>query len=192
VSLTVIYDTTKIIRQSLQGVTSSAILGAALAMIVLFFFLRSFKSTIIIGLSIPISLLVTIMVMYFSGLTLNIMTLAGLTLGIGMIVDSSIVILENIFRYREKGAKAGPAAHLGAQEMITAITASILTTVGIFLPLLLFKKELDLSASCSRIWPSPSSSHCWPPWLSPSPLCRCCRANISPSTPGNSDPSKAG
>ncbi|MDT8297147.1 MAG: efflux RND transporter permease subunit [Spirochaetaceae bacterium] len=144
VSLTVIYDTTKIIRQSLQGVTSSAILGAVLAMVVLFFFLRSFKSTIIIGLSIPISLLVTIMVMYFSGLTLNIMTLAGLTLGIGMIVDSSIVILENIFRYREKGAKAGPAAHLGAQEMITAITASILTTVGIFLPLLLFKKELDI------------------------------------------------
>ena len=144
VSLTVIYDTTKIIRQSLQGVTSSAILGAVLAMVVLFFFLRSFKSTIIIGLSIPISLLITIMVMYFSGLTLNIMTLAGLTLGIGMIVDSSIVILENIFRYREKGAKAGPAAYLGAQEMITAITASILTTVGIFLPLLLFKKELDI------------------------------------------------
>ncbi|MCK5737341.1 MAG: efflux RND transporter permease subunit, partial [Spirochaetaceae bacterium] len=144
VSLTVIYDTTKIIRQSLSGVTSSAILGAVLAMIVLFVFLRSIKSTLIIGLSIPISLLITIMIMYFSGLTLNIMTLAGLTLGIGMIVDSSIVILENIFRYREKGAKAGPAAYLGAQEMITAITASILTTVGIFLPLLMFKKELDI------------------------------------------------
>ena len=144
VSLTVIYDTTKIIRQSLSGVTSSALLGAILAMAVLFIFLRSLKSTIIIGLSIPISLLITIMVMYFSGLTLNIMTLAGLTLGIGMIVDSSIVILENIFRYREKGAKPGPAAYLGAQEMITAITASILTTVGIFLPLLMFKKELDI------------------------------------------------
>ncbi len=144
VDLTVIYDTTKIIRQSLRGVTSSAILGAALAMIVLFIFLRSLKSTIIIGLSIPISLLVTIMVMYFAGLTLNIMTLAGLTLGIGMIVDSSIVILENIYRYREKGAKPGPAAYLGTQEMITAITASILTTVGIFLPLLLFKRELDI------------------------------------------------
>ena len=144
VDLTVIYDTTKIIRQSLRGVTSSAIFGAVLAMAMLFVFLRSFKSTIIIGLSIPISLLVTIMVMYFSGLTLNIMTLAGLTLGIGMIVDSSIVILENIFRYREKGAKAIPAAYLGSQEMITAITASILTTVGIFLPLLLFKDELDI------------------------------------------------
>ncbi len=144
VELTVIYDTTKMIRQSLNSVTSSAILGAVLAMVVLFVFLRSMKSTVIIGLSIPISLLITIMVMYFAGLTLNIMTLAGLTLGIGMIVDSSIVILENIYRYREKGAKAGPAAFLGSQEMITAITASILTTVGIFLPLLMFKKELDM------------------------------------------------
>ena len=144
VDLTVIYDTTKIIRQSLNSVTSSAILGAILAMVVLFVFLRSVKSTFIIGLSIPISLLITIMVMYFAGLTLNIMTLAGLTLGIGMIVDSSIVILENIYRYREKGAKAIPAAYLGSQEMITAITASILTTVGIFLPLLMFKRELDL------------------------------------------------
>ncbi len=144
VDLTVIYDTTKIIRSSLTSVTSSALLGAALAMIIIFLFLRSLKSTIIIGLSIPISLLVTVMVMYFSGLTLNIMTLAGLTLGIGMIVDSSIVILENIYRYREKGAKAAPAAYLGSQEMMTAITASILTTVGIFLPLLIFKKELDI------------------------------------------------
>jgi len=144
VSLTTVYDTSKIIRQSLSSVTSSALLGALLAMIILFVFLRSIKSTIIIGLSIPISLLVTIMMMYFLGLTLNIMTLAGLTLGIGMIVDSSIVILENIFRYREKGAKAAPAAHLGSQEMMTAITASVLTTVGIFLPVLIFKRELEV------------------------------------------------
>jgi HAE1 family hydrophobic/amphiphilic exporter-1 len=144
VSLTVIYDTTKIIRQSLNGVTSSAISGALLAMAILFLFLRTFKSTLIIGLSIPISILVTIMFMYFFGLTLNIMTLAGLTLGIGMMVDSSIVIIENIYRYREKGAKAGPAAFLGTREMITAITGSILTTVAIFLPLLLFKRELDI------------------------------------------------
>ncbi|MCK5250044.1 MAG: efflux RND transporter permease subunit, partial [Spirochaetaceae bacterium] len=72
------------------------------------------------------------------------MSLGGLALGIGMLVDNSIVVLENIFRYREKGAKAIPAAYLGSQEMITAITASILTTVGIFLPLLLFKDELDI------------------------------------------------
>jgi len=141
-SLTTVYDTSKLIRNSLRSVTSSAILGALLAMVVLFVFLRSWKSTIIIGLSIPISLLIATMFMYFAEITLNIMTLAGLTLGIGMIVDSSIVILENIYRYREKGAKAAPAAFLGAQEMMTAITASVLTTVGVFMPLLMFKREL--------------------------------------------------
>jgi len=144
VQLELVYDSTKMIRTSLNGVSSSAIMGALLAMVVLFFFLRNMKSTLIIGLSIPISLLVTIMLMYFAGITLNLMTLAGLTLGIGMIVDSSIVILENIYRYREKGAKLLPAAELGTQEMITAISASTLTTVSVFLPVLMFKSELDI------------------------------------------------
>jgi HAE1 family hydrophobic/amphiphilic exporter-1 len=144
VELNVIYDSTKMIRSSLQGVSSSAILGAILAMAVLFFFLRNLKSTLIIGISIPLSLLFTTMLMYFAGLTLNLMTLAGLTLGIGMIVDSSIVILENIYRYREKGAKLLPAAELGTQEMITAISASTLTTVSVFLPVIMFKSQLDI------------------------------------------------
>ncbi|OQY31972.1 MAG: acriflavin resistance protein [Spirochaetaceae bacterium 4572_59] len=143
-SVSVINNTTEMIRNSLNQVTRSAINGALLAMIVLFVFLRSFKSTFIIGLSIPISLLITIMCMYFAGLTLNMMTLAGLTLGVGMIVDSSIVILENIFRYREKGAKLKPSAILGTQEMFMAITASTLTTVCVFLPVLMFKKELEM------------------------------------------------
>jgi len=144
VTLTTVYDVTKIIRNSLRSVGSSALLGALLAMVVLLTFLRSVKSTIIIGLSIPISLLIAIMCMYFAGITLNIMTMAGLTLGIGMIVDSSIVVLENIYRYREKGAKPVPAAFLGTQEMMTAIMAAVLTTVSIFLPLLIFKRELDV------------------------------------------------
>jgi HAE1 family hydrophobic/amphiphilic exporter-1 len=137
-------DSTQMIRDSLNQVTNSAVTGAVLAMLVLFVFLRSLKSTFIVGLSIPISLLITLMVMYFSGLTLNIMTLGGLTLGIGMIVDSSIVILENIFRYREKGAKLKPSAILGSAEMVTAIFASTLTTVCVFLPVLMFKKELEV------------------------------------------------
>jgi HAE1 family hydrophobic/amphiphilic exporter-1 len=144
VELKIIYDTTDMIRASLKGVTNSAILGGILAMVILFIFLRNMKSTFIIGLSIPISLLITLMLMYFFHLTLNLMTLAGLTLGIGMIVDSSIVILENVFRYREKGAKLGPSAIFGSQEMITAITASTLTTVCVFLPIVLFKRELDI------------------------------------------------
>ena len=143
-SVTMMYNTTKMIRSSLRQVTSAAALGAALAMIILFLFLRSIKSTIIIGLSIPISLLVTIMFMYLAGLTLNLITLAGLTLGVGMIVDSSIVILENIFRYRQKGAKLKPSAILGSQEMLTAIVASTLTTVCVFLPVIMFKKELEM------------------------------------------------
>jgi len=144
VGVEVLSDSTQMIRDSLSQVTNSAVTGAVLAMLVLFVFLRSLKSTFIVGLSIPVSLLITLMVMYFMGLTLNIMTLGGLTLGIGMIVDSSIVILENIFRYREKGAKLKPSAILGSAEMVTAIFASTLTTVCVFLPVLMFKKELEV------------------------------------------------
>jgi HAE1 family hydrophobic/amphiphilic exporter-1 len=139
-----IFNTTDIIKSSLNQVSSSAITGAILAVIVLFVFLRSLKSTFIIGLTIPVSLVVTLMLMYFAGLTLNIMTLAGLALGIGMLVDNSIVILENIYRYREKGAKLTVSAILGSQEMINAIVASTLTTICVFAPVALFRSQLDV------------------------------------------------
>jgi len=145
IDVSVIDDTTKIIRNSLSQVGSSAFLGGLLAVIILLIFLRSLKSTIIIGFSIPVSLVVTFMLMYFWGLTLNIMTLAGLALGIGMLVDNSIVILENIYRYREKGAKLTASAILGSQEMIRAIMASTLTTICVFLPLTVFKDQLDMA-----------------------------------------------
>ena len=140
----VIYDTTKIIRASLRQVSSSAIFGGILAVLILLIFLRSFKSTLIIGLTIPISFIITLMLMYFAGLTLNIMTLAGLALGIGMLVDNSIVILENIYRYREKGAKLTTSAVIGTQEMINAIVASTLTTICVFAPLAVFKSQLAM------------------------------------------------
>jgi HAE1 family hydrophobic/amphiphilic exporter-1 len=111
-------------------------------MIILFLFLRNIKSTLIIGLSIPISLILTMMAMHFFGLTLNIVSLTGLILGLGMIVDNSIVILENIYRYRERGAKPEPAAILGSREMITAIVASTLTTLCVFLPLIIWKDDM--------------------------------------------------
>lgn len=138
------FNTTDIIKASLNQVSSSAVTGAILAVIVLFVFLRSLKSTFIIGLTIPVSLVITLMLMYFMGLTLNIMTLAGLALGIGMLVDNSIVILENIYRYREKGAKLTASAILGSQEMINAIVASTLTTICVFAPVALFKSQLDV------------------------------------------------
>ena len=144
VELSVVEDTTTLIRDSLADVSSSAITGAVLAVLILFFFLRSFRTTLIIAISIPVSIIVTLMFMYFAGLTLNLMTLTGLALGIGMLVDNSIVILENIFRYREKGAKLTSSAILGSQEMITAITASTLTTVMVFVPLALFRAQLEV------------------------------------------------
>ncbi|MBN1697115.1 MAG: efflux RND transporter permease subunit [Spirochaetales bacterium] len=140
----VINDTTKIIRNSLAQVSSTMIVGAILAVLILIFFLRSLKSTLIIFLSIPISFIITLMLMYFFNLTLNIMTLSGLALGIGMLVDNSIVILENIYRYREKGAKLTASAVLGSQEMINAIVASTLTTICVFAPLALFRSQLGM------------------------------------------------
>ncbi|TVQ40100.1 MAG: efflux RND transporter permease subunit [Spirochaetaceae bacterium] len=142
VELGVVLDTTQIIRNSLQDVSSSAILGAVFAVLVLFIFLRSFRTTAVIAVSIPISIVITLMLMYFSGLTLNIMTLTGLALGVGMLVDNSIVVLENIYRYREKGSKLTTSAVLGTQEMLTAITASTLTTICVFLPVVLFRRQL--------------------------------------------------
>ncbi len=137
-------NTTDIIKEAINSVLSSAIQGAVLAILVLLFFLRSFKSTLIIGLTIPVSLVVTLGIMYFSGMTLNMMTLAGLALGVGMLVDNSIVILENIYSYRERGSKPTVAAILGSQEMSMAIISSTLTTICVFLPMIMFGSRLGV------------------------------------------------
>jgi HAE1 family hydrophobic/amphiphilic exporter-1 len=144
IEISEIFNTTDIIKSSIDNVASSAIQGALLAVLILFIFLRSIKPTIIIGISIPVSILITMMLMYFFDLTLNVMTLAGLALGVGMLVDNSIVILENIYRYREKGAKLTTAAILGTQEMIVAIVASTLTTICVFAPLIMFQGMLEM------------------------------------------------
>jgi HAE1 family hydrophobic/amphiphilic exporter-1 len=144
VHISELFNTTDQIETSIAQVTSTAISGAVLAVLILFLFLRSIKPTLIIGISIPVSIIVTLMLMYFAGLTLNLMTLAGLVLGIGMLVDNSIVILENIYHYREKGAKLMPAAILGTSEMLTAIFASTLTTICVFAPLVMFKGLLEM------------------------------------------------
>jgi len=138
-----LYNSTDIVENSLNQVTSTAFSGALLAILILFIFLRSAKPTLIIGVSIPISIIITMMTMYFAGLTLNLMTMAGLVLGIGMLVDNSIVILENIYHYREKGAKLRTASLLGTSEMIVAITASTITTICVFAPLVMFQGLLE-------------------------------------------------
>ena len=137
-------NTTDIIEQTIIEVVKSVVQGALLAIAVLFIFLRSLKSTIIVGLAIPISVMITLMLMYFRGITINMISLAGLLLGIGMLVDNSIVVLENIYAYRQRDAKPKVAAILGSQEMVTSIMGSTLTSVCIFLPMLLFKKTLGI------------------------------------------------
>jgi len=145
IKITELYNSTDIVENSLNQVTSTAFFGAFLAVFTLFLFLRSLKPTLIIGLSIPISVIITMLLMYFWGLTLNLMTMAGLVLGIGMLIDNSIVILENIYQYREKGAKLKTASILGTSEMIVAITASTLTTICVFAPMVMFQGLLEMA-----------------------------------------------
>ncbi len=143
-SLEVIIDTSTMVDSTINAVYDSLMYGVILVMVVLFIFLRSIKSTLIIGFAIPMSMLLTVLVMFFLGYSLNLMTLTGLILGLGMTVDSSIVVLENIFRYRERGAKLAAASILGTKEMIVAITASTLTTVGVFVPMVLLRSNLEM------------------------------------------------
>ncbi|MDR3303389.1 MAG: efflux RND transporter permease subunit [Treponema sp.] len=144
VTLDVTEDDTTQIRGMISELVNSAVTGAVLAMAILFLFLRNIKSTVIIGISIPFSIIVTLLVMNLAGLTLNMMTLTGLILGVGMIVDSSIVILENIFKYRERGAKPRIAAVLGSQEVMSSIISSALTTICVFIPIILFQSKLGI------------------------------------------------
>ncbi|MFH0962620.1 MAG: efflux RND transporter permease subunit [Planctomycetota bacterium] len=136
IRLTPIVDTSDYIQRSITNVGSAALYGGLFAVLVLLFFLRSLRSTTIIAFAIPISVVATFALVYFGGFTLNLMTLGGLALGIGMLVDNAIVVLENICRLRE--AKVGPeqAAVQGTREVTSAVIASTLTTLAVFLPLI--------------------------------------------------------
>jgi HAE1 family hydrophobic/amphiphilic exporter-1 len=142
IELTVTSDRSTIIADTLNQVTNSLMIGALLAMAVLLFFLHNIRGAITIGISIPVSLLATFLAMGARGLTLNLLSMSGLVLGIGLIVDSSIVVLENIERHRREGLEIKDAAGVGTGEMITAITASALTTVSVFLPIIVFSDQL--------------------------------------------------
>lgn len=135
ISITPVFDSSDFIKKTISQVGWVALYGAVLAVFVLLFFLGNLSSTLIISFAIPISLIFTFTLLYFSNLTLNMMTLGGLALGIGMMVDNSIVVLENIFRYRELGTDIKKSACLGASEVGTAISASTFTTIAVFLPI---------------------------------------------------------
>lgn len=133
--LTLVYDQSEFIKQAIDEVKSSAIVGGLLAMLVLYLFLRNVWATLIISVSIPVSVIATFNLMYGQGITLNMMSLGGIALAVGLLVDNAIVVLENIARHKEQGKDAFTAARTGTREVAMAITASTLTTVAVFFPL---------------------------------------------------------
>ncbi|NDL66393.1 efflux RND transporter permease subunit [Anaerotalea alkaliphila] len=154
----VIYDQSDFIKRSINQVANNGMVGGILAVFVLFIFLRSVRSTIIIGLAIPISVIATFILIYFNGITLNMMTLGGLALGIGMLVDNAVVVLENIYRFVQEGKPRKEAAVEGAREVAMAVTASTLTTIAVFLPIVFVEgvtsimfRELALTVTFSLV-----------------------------------------
>ena len=137
VKLTIIEDSAKFIERSINAVKEHVMIGSILVIVVIFLFLRNFRSTLIVCTSIPISVVGTFALLYFSGLTLNTMTFGGLALGVGMIVDAAIVVLENSFRHMEHHGKDRMTASIdGSEEVWSAILSSILTHIAVFVPLL--------------------------------------------------------
>ena len=137
-------DNTEMITDTMNEVYNSAIQGVLLAAFIIFVFLRGIKSTIIISLSMPICILITLMIMSISGMSVNAMTMSGLILGIGMTVDASIIILENTYSFRQKGERSAVAAILGSKNMFTAIVASTLTTICVFVPIIIYKYDIGM------------------------------------------------
>ncbi|HHY41727.1 MAG TPA: efflux RND transporter permease subunit [Thermoanaerobacterales bacterium] len=153
-----ILDQSDFIEFSINNVKNNAITGGIIAVMVIYLFLQNLRSTLVIGLSIPISIIATFVLVYFSNITLNMMSLGGLALGIGMLVDNSIVVLENIYSHRIKGEDPETAAIWGTNEVAMAITASTLTTVAVFLPIVFVQgmtaqlfKQLALTVTFSLL-----------------------------------------
>lgn len=125
------------IKNAINSVANNAVTGGLLAILILLLFLGSIKTSLVIGISMPISVITTFIAMYFSGMTLNVVSLGGLALGVGMLVDNSVVVLENIFRHRDDlGKNPRDAAISGTGEVIGAVVASVLTTCIVYVPIL--------------------------------------------------------
>ncbi|MEI4769718.1 efflux RND transporter permease subunit [Psychrobacillus sp. FJAT-51614] len=130
----ILFDQGDYIQVAIDNIGTTLVSGGILAMLILFIFLKGIRSPIIVGVAIPYSVIVTFVLMYFAGFSLNIMTLGALALGIGMLVDNSIVVIENIERHLGLGKDPKEATYIGTKEVIGAITASTLTTVAVFVP----------------------------------------------------------
>ena len=138
IDISIIYDQSLLIKKSIRGVMQAAIIGGALAFLVLFVFIRRVRASLIVAFSMPISIMVAFCLMYFNGISLNMLSLGGLALGIGMLVDNAIVVIENIYAHLKKGTDVNikDASKTGASEMSGAIFSSTLTTVAVFLPMI--------------------------------------------------------
>ena len=134
-SITVVVDQAPYITQSISSMWREGLLGAVFAILVILLFLRSWRSTVVAGMSIPLSVIIALIVLWGRGFSLNMLTLAGLTIAIGRVIDDSIVVLENSYRHIQEGDDVMTAAEKGTREVTTAVTASTLTTVAVFLPL---------------------------------------------------------
>ena len=144
INLIIIRDDSTEIRDTLSELKTTMLQGLCLVICVLFVFLRSVRSTVIISISLPVAVLITIFAMYLCGFTLNMMSMTGLILGLGMILDASIVVLENVYQHLDRGEVGKEAVIEGAHEMIAAITASTMTTVVVFLPFIFYKNQLEM------------------------------------------------
>ena len=156
IHISMLSDTAEYITTSIDNIVSTSFQAAIMAIVVLFVFLRDPKTSLIIGISIPTSIVATFGLMYLCGMSMNMISMGGLAIGIGMLVDNSVVVLENIFKYWKNGMTGKRAAQRGASEVGMAITASTLTTVAVFLPLMFVKgtigqlfKDLSLTITFS-------------------------------------------
>ncbi len=147
----ILFDQGEHILESIDNLKSAGIWGGFFAFIVLYFFLRRFRMTLMLNLSIPLSILFSLMVMYFMGWTLNLITMMGLMISIGMVVDNSIVVLENIYRKRSEGLGNVEAAALGTSEVSLAVTMATFTTIVVFLPMILMNDDIGFQFYMLRI-----------------------------------------
>lgn len=158
IDIEMVLDSSTFIRDSINNVVKNVIVGSIFAILILYIFLKNIRTTLIIGVAIPFSLIASFILLYLNGITLNMMTLGGLALAVGMLVDSAIVVLENIYRFRTQGYSREEAAIQGASEVGLSITASTLTTIAVFLPIVFVKgmvgilfKDFALTVTLSLI-----------------------------------------
>ena len=135
-NIAIVYDQSEFIKSAITGVWDAAWQGGLLVFLVLFYFLRNVWSAVIVTLTIPISVMVTFALMFFSGISINMMSLGGLAFGVGSLVDCAIVVVENIFRHMQMGEDKKEAAIKGTNEVVISVAGSVLTTVVVFLPII--------------------------------------------------------